>query len=522
MAVIIDQSTQIPRKLGSTLPEADQLVKLLRGKLTLNDVLDGSTRYAYLRKPSPLQLSTLDTGTLDGFAPGGTYGLLSADALSGSSLNMGVATGGPDGAPIINNTTNPANLSDTAGLGVTATWGEVSSTPTTLASFGITDGQSDLGPSSGTAQILYRDASSDPYWGDHYGAEFNGGNYSLSDTNVSSTTRIQWGETIVLPDPGTSALFVHFNGTAEYVSANSSVTPRIEYSIDSGSSWLNPGSTGNQAYVTSNVSSISVTCSMFVPVFTPSNDIWVRVTIRTVTGTNTITCANGILTAFSVPNSSYSVMTGALSATVPSTASSSCSAVYPTTTCTASTTVKVSPSGGSPGYTYSWAKVSGTGTLSNTTKQTVTITDTETTSDAGASHNTVVNCTVTDSATPTPANVTTSNCTATLTFTRTYSSINVPTPSTTYTWCSTSTTGKVCTSTGTATANPSGGDGSYTYLWTKISGGATLTNTTSKTCNVSESGLTDWSDTNTLKVVVTDGHSNTGNNTCDITLQGNG
>jgi trimeric autotransporter adhesin len=406
-----------------------------------------------------------------------------------------------------------AVLVDDAGLGNTATYGQVSSLPTTLAGYGITDGQLALSNASGI-QILERNSGGTPYFADKYGLEFNSGDKRLTDLTTTSTSLVQWGETIVLPNPGqTVSIYAILTGYATSSSSVSAST-RVEISTDGGSTW--DAGLGILATLGSRQ---NVSNSNFLANVTPTGDVYARVMAANSTASS-VTYAQGLLVPLILPQANFTVLTGALSASIPSTASGNCSAYYPATTCTASANVALTTSGGAGGNTFSWTKVSGTGTLTNTTSQTVTVSDTETTSDAGATHTTVFNGTVTDSASST---ATSGNCTFTGTFNRLYNPVVVSVPSTASSSCSTGLTcGSSCTASASVTGTPSGGDGSYSHSWTRVSGSTfTLTNTTSATVTTSLNASTTSPATSYSEVIrdtVTDGHSSSGHADCTVTL----
>lgn len=298
-----------------------------------------------------------------------------------------------------------ATMNDTANLGSTATWGQISGTPTTLAGYGITDGQSALGSAPGPDYILSDDGNGNHSWVQHYGNNCTTYGDILTDTAVTSTTFKNWGGTnvaISVANPGVSVtILADINGFVNNDTANVNVCRfSLEYSTDGGTNWSSPSS--NQA-------STPATSGYKVPVYhaicvnnvTPTGDISVRCVVSLTSGTNSMTFTNGTIRVQVVPNNTGYTVNGVLSITVPATSSQTATTSPPATTATTVKLLKSQPTGGTTPYTaFSWAKVSGTGTLTNTTSQTVTITDTETTAvSPGNTATTTVNCTVTDSQT---------------------------------------------------------------------------------------------------------------------------
>lgn len=437
-----------------------------------------------------------------------------------AGIDLSTATPGTTGAGIINVDTN--YIGDSQGWHNTGVWGQVSSTPTTRGGYNITDAQETLPNASAIGQVLYRDNGGAPYFADKYGTEFNSGWQGFSTVTFTATTFTQIGNTINIPNPGQDVSLYVYGGLSCEQSGTITVPYQfvcaVQFSIDGGVSWA--GSNSQYCYFPSTSLQINFMEASVTENVSPTADIQLRLVGELVAGSGgTVTLRSPFLGFQISPLGNYSVITGAVTATIPSTVSGNCSAYYPTTTCTTTNSVMVTPNGGTPPYTYSWTKVSGTGTLSNTTSQTVTITDTETTTDAGASFNTVVKCTVTDSAL---SSATSGNCTATNTFTRLYNPVSVTTSNTSPNYCFAASCGTTCTTSATATANASGGDGSYSYSWTRVSGTGTITNATSQTCTVTDTEATanPYALFSTVvKCTVTDGHGLTANSSTTVDLK---
>lgn len=428
------------------------------------------------------------------------------------------------------NSANVLNISSTGIVGVlsskqtddqgwskTSIWGSITQTPTTLAGYGITNGQTTLPNALGNGYVLQRDLSGSPYFAQKFDKTFDVYGDTLTNTQVTSSTNVVWGaKYVACPNPGSSvSILAWVNGYITNDSANANVAVcNLQYSTDGGATWSNqlnnvinlPAVNGYAATVSSNLGINNVT---------PTGDIMVRCQVKQqTTSANLMTFTNGRVALMVLPNNvGYSVaVAGAVTSTVPGTAAMNCTTVYPTTSCTASTTVTCTPGGGTPPYSYLWTKVSGTGSITaGSTSQIATISDTETTASPANTFNTVVNCKVTDSATPTPGTATSANCTVTGTYTLTYNPITAS--ATGYDgYCSVGTNcANSCTASGSCTANATGGNGSYTYSWSKTSGNGTITaGTTSKTCTVAythASTAGGYSTTGTFTCAVNDSRS---------------
>ena len=378
---------------------------------------------------------------------------------------------------------------DDQGWRNTGIFGQISGLPTTRGGYGITDAQGTLPNATTVGQVLQRDNGGAPYFSAKYGTETNAFVASIipSVATLTSTTYIQVGVTVGFQKPATPSyvsVFCYFKylGTATGLQLGLI----FQRSLDGGATW---GDTNDEGPYTLTTQGVGATHMLRVDTaLTGSGDFQIRLKAANGGGTGTITMQEGHVLCIVCPNSSFYTIAGALAAVVPSTATGNCTATYPTTTCTVSANVTVTPSGGTPPYTYSWSVVSGAGTITaGSTSQTCAVSDTETATTGGATFNTTVKCTVSDSI---PNNATSGNCVITNTYTLVYPAITA-TVSTTNGSCSKSICGTSCTAHGSATANPSGGNGSYTYSWSVTAGTGTITaGSTSQTCTVSDTEAT--------------------------------
>lgn len=398
--VVFDGSTANPIAISST-----GVINILTSKQSDDGQLGQSAVWANITGvPSTIAgYNITDAQYYLGFAAGQAYVLRSDGAASPTTYAITNATWASGVLTITcgANTLAPGNMVQVSNI-TPATFNGTYQVAT-VSSTGFTAALA-ANPGSYTSGGV---VSYGPYWGAQYTGETNvialagtdmfpaGGNISLA------TSYATVGNTINIPNPGQSvtvAVAASFGFLlASAGTVNSPINGQIQISFDGGSTWTT--STGNATCsppVTTHTNGSS-TC-FFMKSGTPSADIQVRLQAQ-------CTAGNGLMSAIAsgveirvFQNSTYTVVGQVLSATVPGTASGSCSAIYPATTCTAVKTVTASPAGGLAPYTYSWAKVSGTGSITaGSTSRTVTVSDTETTSDAGASHSTTVNCTVTDS-----------------------------------------------------------------------------------------------------------------------------
>jgi len=372
---------------------------------------------------------------------------------------------------------------DDQGWSQTASWLNITQTPTTLAGYGITNAQTTLPNATAVGQVLQRDNSGAPYFNTKYGPELNVFTAIFGGGTFTAASLVQLGNTFGVPAP---AIATTYNAILQFSYSTNAGTPSLllhfDYSTNSGSTWTTAQpltlvtSTGGAVGV-ANVSNIA----------SGTGDFQIRVMCENTSAVDTISVNGRALVYSCTNNNSYSI-TGAVTSAVPSTATGNCVATYTATTCAASENVTCTPGGGTPPYTFLWSVVSGAGTITaGSTAQTCTVSDTETATTGGATFNTVIKCKVTDSAS---GNATSSNCTITNTYTLVYPSITATT-SVTNGICSASTCGNTCTATGTATANATGGNGSYTYSWSVTSGTGTISSgSTSQTCTVSDTEAT--------------------------------
>lgn len=468
--------------------------------------------------PSPYSTNTPST-VLNVDPSGGVINNLPLPNHAGPVTSTITGTADANGNYLISGSTSA--LTDDAALGLTATYGQVSSLPSTLSGYGITDGQNNLGNASGI-QILKQNGGTNPFWSDQYDPNINlSGNFKTTPTTLSTSTGVfsVVSNEVEIPVPSNGIALLLLLTCRVYMQSITGaveVLGEFEVSTDGGSTWT--GLSEQLAYASTDTMFPWSDIYFYSPA-SATGSIVVRYKMERLSGTSGNININIVnLNVIQIPYSNFVVLSGPLSASIPTTAAGPCSAYYPTTTCSASANITCTPSGGSGGNTFSWAKVSGTGTITNSTSQTCTVTDTETTSDAGATYNTVVKCTVTDSALST---ATSGNCTFTGTYTRLYNPIVVSVPTTVSSQCS-NTCGVTCTASVNVTAAVSGGDGSYSHSWTRVSGTTMfLTNTTTSTVTVSYSASTTLVGANYSEVIkdtVTDGHSSTGSASSTVTL----
>jgi len=215
-------------------------------------------------------------------------------------------------------------------------------------------------------------------------------------------------------------------------------------------------------------SAVRIWSGVATSVFIPKNDTttryyWVRV--RTDAGNTSTTepATNGVAAAAdSIP--------GSLTATVaPSSVSKTDTGA---TIVTASVTVTAA--GGTPGYTYSWARTSGSTSITATSSTAATTTFTGSSLASGSTYSAVFTCTVTDSAAATKTAI------VSVEITRVAMTASAS-PSTL------SKTGTAATlTTASTTVTPSGGTAPYTYAWTFVSGDSfTITSASAATTTFS-------------------------------------
>jgi hypothetical protein len=153
----------------------------------------------------------------------------------------------------------------------------------------------------------------------------------------------------------------------------------------------------------------------------PSGDIIVDIQGEQSGGSDTLTVGQGYISARIMASSNGitvppAAVANPLLASLKSTASMSCGATFPTTTCQATKSITPTVSGGKHPLTYANAVNSGPGAiLSGATSSSYTIGDTETATTAGATHATVVQSKITTSETYTVTGATWTSGAATLT-----------------------------------------------------------------------------------------------------------
>lgn len=186
------------------------------------------------------------------------------------------------------------------------------------------------------------------------------------------------------------------------------------------------------------------------------------------------------------------------SATLAATPSVSTLSDTDTTSSITTPSVTVAATGGTPGYTYAWTKLSG-GTISITSSSSASTTFSATGLTSGESRTAIFRCTVTDSVAGT------ATCDVTVTITRSAFSASASPTSLSATGTGTSVT------TASATVTPAGGVAPYSYSWAKVSGGTiTATSPTSASSTFSATGLASGeSRTAVFRCTVTDSTSGT-------------
>jgi hypothetical protein len=412
-------------------------------------------------------------------------------------------------------------IGDTAGLGNSAHWSSIGGIPDTLAGHGITDAQTDLGPAGGDGYVLHRDSGGDTYWAEKFStAEFNQGAWrplsaALAIPNTGNYEPM--GSRLVIPNPGR---FVSLLYRADVIAVPSISTADIAWivyvSLDGGATFAGAAHAGYMAVADRKMGSMT-----FLTSGTPTGDIVLELRCRRVSGTGTIAVHQYTTCSFHLlPHHEFSVVAGALNVTVPPSAAGSCSKTYPSTTCAASATVKAEPSGGTPPYSYSHAKVGGSDSITaGATSQTCTVSGTHTTADPAATYNTTISCTVVDDV---ASEDTSENCVVTLSYLRTFNPVLVSSPDKTFS-CNGGFPG-TCTAAGQLSRTASGGDGAYSDSWTKVSGdGSIFAGATTPTPSVNHSGSVGYNAYNTyageFRSTVTDGRSDSDSDDCTVTFR---
>ena len=407
---------------------------------------------------------------------------------------------------------------DGAGWENTAVWGDVSQTPTTLAGYGITNGQVSLGAAAGTNYILMQTEDDGPFWTSPsvQAGNLNYGNTGIENITLNSSTAFQLGNALEFPNPGVPvAISVRVTGEIyNTYTTNQQIGLYCKVSTDGGSTFTS----GTELYYTilANTIHLNVSAIQFVNTVTATGPIIVQLWGYNSGNTDSMTLY-AMMEATLYPNISFSVVGPPLSASVPSTATGSCSYTYGSaSSCTANTNVTVTPGGGTGGYTYAWAVTSGSGTLTNSTSQTVTVSQTEAGSSGGTQYTTDVDCVVTDSAS---ASVTSNTCAVTQTFTYTYAALTVSV-SVTDGSCK-ATSGNSCSSTSSGKINVTGGDGNYSYSTVVTSGPGTISNATSQTFDITYIADVSYSVTTDTNSTVSDPVVASASATASLTNTGN-
>lgn len=315
-------------------------------------------------------------------------------------------TGSGNGAGIENADT--IHLNDGAGLGLTADATQTTNLPATVAAavaLGMLgDAQTALPLGTVARQVIRNDggafyADNQYSLGECDSAVFSGTQFMPADQNATGSM-VNLGNYISIPNPGgnvtvKATAFIYFVENSSATSNAGAV--QLLISFDGGSTFTSSPTVGQASPPSAGVNVGATAICAFSLNGTPTGNIVVKAQIQQPVGSNTITAKSGFSSIdYAVFASSNGSMISTLSATVPATASMSCTSTSPVTTCTASKNVTVTQKG-TPTFTDSWAKSAGTGTLSGTTLPTVTVTDSETTTSAGATHTTTMACTVKDS-----------------------------------------------------------------------------------------------------------------------------
>lgn len=426
-------------------------------------------------------------------------------------------------------------LIDTAGFSQNAHWGSdtlQASLPSTLAGHNIQDGQTLLPEASADEQVLHKDTTGDFYLADKYGTEMNVGVHAplhgLGSTAVPTVDYGQMGTEVVIENPGQAvAISVIGSGCFSIGGEDPSQTDnvisvRMEISYDGGATYtVGAGKLARAQLLTSEYDSVGSNSATAFAHVVPTGDIHIRMLMLQVQGTaSVVALADYTSFLFIVtPRSEYSTVSGPLVVGYPTSKFGSCSKAYTSgTTCTAAVEITASPSGGTPGYSYSHFQDSGTTmVLTGATSKTCTVSDTNTTADGGADFISVFKCTVTDADL---TQTTSTGCTVTLEYIRTYTDITVSAPNKEFTCGYTSASlPQSCTASGQLDCSVSGGDENYSFSWS-ITGNAVFTSgATTQTPTVEHtadqpSGGGPYVETATVDV--SDGHSNADSDTAQV------
>jgi len=238
-------------------------------------------------------------------------------------------------------------------------------------------------------------------------------------------------------------------------------------------------------------------------VFVPKSDTttryyWVRVIDEAANTSATEPASVG------VPGAAGSVGTALNASASPSSLSVTGSG---TSLTTSSTTVTAS--GGTAGYAYAWTKVSGD-TITADSASAATTTFSAATLASGETRTAIFRCTVTDSASP--ANTKTVDVSVSIARSAMTAAAS---PTSLYKFTTTSSG-----TTSSTTVTPTGGVSSYTYAWTKVSGGSitAVSSSSATTTFTATSLLAGASRTAVFRCTVTDSSSPALTATADVTV----
>ncbi len=442
---------------GEVAPGVD-FTSILHTNKSLDNIADGPTTYARVKGT---ELSTglvqqLNDGTHVRTITEARAAILSTADVNGNWVGP-VSTSG---------------ATDDAGLGNSASFAKISSLPTTRSGYGITDAQATLPVTSGTKHVWASNSGGTVYETPIYGTEMNVAGYAQPDNSgtTTSTTFTQFGNDMVYANPGQEVSIVAIAPCSADFSTGTSAElceACLQVSTDGGSTWTH----GNIVYFYPVFSgagaNVAISPAVSLQNVTPTGDIHIRFMALVVVAGPTLEMRGITVLAWIQPQSNFSIKNATLAASIPATATASCTSTYPTTTCQASKSLTVSVTGGVTPYSYSNSIVTGgtgSGTItSGATAQTFTVTSaSETATTGGATFTDECHSVVTDSTTPTAQVVTTDTCTITETFTLVYATIS-PSISVVAGSCSTGAATGTCTASGTFSVSATGGNGSYTY-----------------------------------------------------------
>jgi hypothetical protein len=324
-----------------------------------------------------------------------TTGALQIDlSKSASGIGGGIET-------VIFFDTEYAN--DGAQLSVQADMTQVTNVPATVAAANVlgmvTDAQTVLPLAGAIRQVLRNDGGAfyqDNQYsgGESDGLVLGGSNFMSSATQSMTTSYVTVGNVIQVKNPGTGLpLTVRARSVLvgkDNTGSTNIINSKLQISMDGGSTYTDSpviGDAGN--YLQSEDYPISEVAMTLTGI--PTGDIFIRVQAKKNGSTDTMqVLQGGSFLEYDILNSSSGTAAAApLVATLPSTASMSCTSSFPTSTCPCTKTLTPTVSGGLRPLSYA-NSVTGTGSiLSGATASAFTITDTETTTTGGATHNTV-------------------------------------------------------------------------------------------------------------------------------------